>query len=98
MLEAPKHYLHALRRQPFFEGKTGDEALLHVSLEKPLSQWLGNYRRGVKERAIALGIWDQIFTGGVDVQEVISDGFEKEAIGIELKRRRIEKIQQQCEA
>ncbi|WP_041963677.1 CCA tRNA nucleotidyltransferase [Sulfurospirillum cavolei] len=98
VLEAPKHYLHALRRQPFFEGKISDEALLHVSLERSLSQWLGNYRCGVKERAIALGIWDQIFTGGVDVQEVIADGFEKEAIGIELKRRRIEKIQQQCEA
>ncbi len=98
VLEAPNHYLHALKRQPFFKGNIADEELLHVSLERPLSQWLGNYRRGVKERAIVLGIWDQIFTGGVSVQEVIADGFEKEAIGIELRRRRIEKIHQQCEA
>jgi len=72
--------------------------LLHVSLEVPISAWLGNYREEMKERALKLGIWNEIFTGNVSVQEVISDGFEKEAIRHELRRRRIEKIKQRCEA
>ena len=97
-LEAPNHYLQMFKDQPFFEGAISDEMLLHVSLELPISRWLGNYREGIKTRAKALGIWDEIFTGGVSVQEVIADGFEKEAIRHELKRRRIEKIKQQCEA
>ena len=97
-LEAPNHYLQTFKHQPFFKGMISDEMLLHVSLEMPISQWLGNYRSGVKERAKTFGIWDEIFTGDVSVQEVIADGFEKEAIRYELKRRRIEKIKQQCEA
>ena len=98
LLEAPNHYLQTFKHQPFFEGEISDEMLLHVSLEMPISQWLGNYRSGVKERAKTFRIWDEIFTGDVSVQEVIADGFEKEAIRYELKRRRIEKIKQQCEA
>ena len=97
-LEAPNHYLQTFKHQPFFEGEISDEMLLHVSLEMPISQWLGNYRSGIKARAQTLGIWDEIFTGDVSVQEVIADGFEKEAIRYELKRRRIKKIKQQCEA
>jgi tRNA nucleotidyltransferase (CCA-adding enzyme) len=98
LLEAPNHYLQTFKHQPFFEGDINDEMLLHVSLEMPISQWLGHYRSGVKERAQMLRIWDELFTGDVSVQEVIADGFEKEAIRHELRRRRIEKIKQQCEA
>ncbi len=97
-LDAPNHYLKTFKYQPFFEGEISDEMLLHVSLELPICEWLGNYRKGIKARACEFGIWDAIFTGGVSVQEVISDGFEKEAIRHELKRRRIEKIKQRCEA
>lgn len=96
MLDAPNHYLQTFKYQPFFEGEISDEMLLHVSLELPLKLWLGNYRNGVKEKACKLGIWNEIFTGDVSVQEVIRDGFEKEAIRHELKRRRIEKIKQVC--
>jgi len=98
LLDAPNHYLQTFKFQPFFEGEISDEMLLHVSLEVPISAWLGNYREGMKERALKLGIWNEIFTGNVSVQEVISDGFEKEAIRHELRRRRIEKIKQRCEA
>ena len=93
-LEAPNHYLSTFKNQPFCEGEVSDEMLLHVSLDMPIKLWLGNYKKGVKEKAKALGIYDTIFTGGVNVQDVIKDGFEKKAIGIELKRRRMEKIKQ----
>ena len=98
LLEAPNHYLQTFKYQPFFEGEISDEMLLHVSLELPIKLWLGHYKKGIKERAQKFGIWEKPFDGGVSVQEVIADGFEKEAIRHELKRRRIEKIKQQCEA
>lgn len=91
-LEAPNHYLNMFKNQPFFEGKISDETLLHVSLDMPIKSWLGNYKEGIKERAKALGIYEDIFTGGVNVHDVIKDGFEKKAIGLELRRRRMEKI------
>lgn len=98
MLDAPNHYLQTFKNQPFFEGEISDEMLLHVSLELPIKLWLGNYRKGVKERACKLGIWNEIFSGNVNVQEVIRDGFTGRTIGEELRRRRMEKIKQLCEA
>jgi len=94
MLDAPNHYLTTFKNQPFFESEVSDEMLLHVALTLPIKSWLGNYKEGIKERAKTLGVYEGIFTGGVDVQDVIRDGFEKEAIGLELKRRRMEKIEQ----
>lgn len=91
-LESPTHYLATFKNQPFIEGEVSDETLLQVALNLPIKLWLGHYKEGIKTRAKALGVYEGIFTGGVDVQEVIKDGFEKEAIGLELKRRRMEKI------
>ena len=93
-LEAPNHYLNTFKNQPFFEGKVSDEMLLHVSLDMPIKSWLGNYKEGIKKRAKEAGIYEDIFTGGEVVQDVIKDGFEKKEIGLELKRRRMEKIKQ----
>lgn len=93
-IEAPNHYLYTFKNQPFFKGEVSDEMLLHVSLDLPIKLWLGNYKEGIKERAKTLGIYEDIFTGGVAVQDVIKDGFEKKEIGLELKRRRMEKIKQ----
>ena len=95
-LEAPNHYLQTFKHQPFFKGMISDEMLLHVSLEMPISQWLGNYRSGVKERAKTLGIWEKPFDGGVCVHEVMRDGFTGRGIGEELLRRKIEIIKQVC--
>ena len=45
-----------------------------------------------------LGVWDEAFSGGVSVEDVMKDGFTHKAIGLELRRRKIEKIKQLCEA
>jgi len=97
-LDAPNHYLSTFKYQPFFEGEISDEALYHVSLDVPISLWLGHYREGIETRAKALGIWDEVFSGGISVQEVINDGFTHKAIGLELRSRKIEKLKQLCEA
>jgi tRNA nucleotidyltransferase (CCA-adding enzyme) len=96
-LEAPNHYLKALKKQPFFQGEISDEALFIVSLDMPLRLWLGHYRKGVKERAVKLGIWEKPYEGGVSVEEVMQAGFEGKKIGEELRRRRIEKIRRVCQ-
>jgi tRNA nucleotidyltransferase (CCA-adding enzyme) len=93
-LEAPNHYLATFKNQPFFEGEIRDEMLYHVSLDMPLALWLGHYREGIEQRAKVLGIWDEVFSGGMSVQDVINDGFTHKAIGLELRRRKIEKIKQ----
>lgn len=96
-LEAPNHYLRVFKYQPFFEGEISDEMLFHVALDMPVSLWLGHYREGIKERAVTLGIWNTSFEGGIKVDAVIRDGFQGKRIGEELRRRRIEKIQQVCQ-
>lgn len=95
-LDAPNHYITLFKNQPFIEGDISDEKLLEISLDMPIKRWLGHYREGIKERAQRLGVWEEIFSGGVCVQEVILDGFEKEAIRVELRRRRLEKLKQVC--
>ncbi len=97
-LDAPNHYRRLFRNQPFLEVEISDEMLLHVSLDMPLCEWLGHYREGVKEKAMALGIWEKPFDGGISVHDVMAEGFEGRGIGEELKRRRIKKIQELCEA
>ena len=97
-LDAPNHYLQIFKNQPFFEGEVSDEMLLQISLEMPIKLWLGHYKTGIKPQALRLGIWDEIFIGGVNVQDVIRDGFVGRDIGEELRRRRIEKIKKLCEA
>ena len=92
-LNAPNHYLQTFKNQPFFEEAIDDKMLLHVALDLPINAWLGHYKEGIKERAIRLGVYDSIFTGGVEVQDVIREGFCKDAIKIELRRRRIENIE-----
>lgn len=97
-LDAPNHYLTTFKNQPFFDGEMSDEELYHVSLDMPISLWLGHYREGIEQRAKVLGVWDEAFNGGISVQEVIHDGFTHKAIGLELRRRKIEKIKQLREA
>ena len=96
MLDAPNHYLRVFKNQPFFEGSISDEMLLNVSLDMPICEWLGHYKKGVRERAMHYGVWEKPFDGGINVQEVMSDGFEGREIGEELRRRRIEKLKQVC--
>jgi len=98
MLDAPNHYRRFFRNQPFLEGDISDEMLLHVSLDMPLCEWLGHYKDGVKEKAMALGIWETSFDGGISVHDVMNEGFEGREIGKELRKRRMKKIQELCEA
>lgn len=91
-INAPKIYFKILLNSPYKLLPIKDEELLHVSLDLPLKHWVGVCQDGLIKKAKKLGIYDDIFSGGVDVQDVIKDGFSGKDIGVELKRRKIKAI------
>ncbi|NOX14707.1 MAG: CCA tRNA nucleotidyltransferase [Epsilonproteobacteria bacterium] len=91
-LEVPKHFVRALKNQPFFQGLVSDSELKTIAIDMPICKWLGNYKKGIKQKAQKLDIWDKTFDCGVSVSDVISDGFEKEEIKKELRRRKLKAI------
>ena len=91
-IEAPRHYIRALKSQPFYDGYISDKVLKEIAIDTPINRWLGNYKKDVKQRAKELGIWDSLFDGGIKVEDVLRDGFEKEEIKKELRRRKLKVI------
>ena len=87
LLEAPNSYLRTFKFQPFFKDIPSNRELYKIAMQIPIKNWLGNYRFEVKTKAKSFGIWDSIYTGGVDIQDVIKDGFTKEEIKKEYNRR-----------
>lgn len=86
-LDAPNHYLRAFKYQPFVLSQMSDRELFFIAMKLPLKLWLGNYKQDIQKRAEKLGIWHEIYTAGLDIQDVIKDGYEKENIKIEYARR-----------
>jgi len=91
-IKAPNRYLHTFKNQPYFAKLPSDKELAIVAIYLPIKDWLGNYKKDIVERAKKLGIYEDVYTRGVDVQDVIKDGFIKQNIKIEYKRRVLEKI------
>jgi len=88
-IDAPKHYYNALKNQRFIQKEVNDETLKEIAIDIPISKWLGNYKKGIKQRAKELGIWDKKYNGGVRVEDVIKDGYKNSDIAKELKKRKI---------
>jgi len=88
-IDAPKHYQSALKNQPYFERYISDSELKIIAIDMPICKWLGNYKKGIKSRAKKLDIWDKVFCGGIKAVEVIADGYKKQEIKKELRRRKI---------
>jgi tRNA nucleotidyltransferase (CCA-adding enzyme) len=95
MIEAPKCYLKVFKNQPFFDKLPSDKDLAILAIDLPIKSWLGNYKKYIVERAKKLDIYESCYTRGITIQSVISDGFEKENIKIEYRRRVLEKIQKE---
>ncbi|MDX1809932.1 MAG: CCA tRNA nucleotidyltransferase [Sulfurospirillaceae bacterium] len=91
-IDAPREYRNIFKNQPFIENDVNDEQLMEIAIDIPIKNWLGNYKKGIIERAKKLDIYEHLYSGGVSVQSVILDGFQKEEIKKELKRRKLEVI------
>jgi tRNA nucleotidyltransferase (CCA-adding enzyme) len=85
-LNAPTRYRRMLLKQKRRPKKISDRFLKALSLHYPLKEWLGANETLIA-RARALGIYERAFNHGIDIQTVIGDGFEREAIRYEFKRR-----------
>lgn len=95
-IDAPKIYYKML----LVSYKTlpiSDEELLYISLDLPLKDWVGVCQKGLVKRAKDLGVFDEIFCGGVYPKDVINDGFSGKDISLELKKRKAQKIKEICE-
>lgn len=86
-LEAPNHYLKTIKNQPYFKSEISDEELLIIAIDMPIKKWLGSYKSNIIERSKKLNIYENIFNGGITIAQVIKDGFEKENIKIEYRKR-----------
>jgi tRNA nucleotidyltransferase (CCA-adding enzyme) len=95
MIEAPNHYINAMKNQPFFLELPTDRELAIIAIDLPIKYWLGNYRKGICQRAKKLDIYDDCYCRGISIQDVIADGFIKETIKIEYRRRVLEKIEKE---
>jgi len=51
-----------------------------IAIDRPIKEWLGNYKKGIEKRAKEQEIWYNVYDGGVKVSDVIADGFEKQDI------------------
>ncbi len=91
-IEAPKSYERAFKNQPFYDRDISDKELKIIAIDTPICRWLGNYKRGIKQRAKEMDIWHEVFDGEVSVSDVIADGFIKEEIKKELRRRKLKAI------
>lgn len=92
-IDAPREYRNIFKNQPFVEEDTiSDAKLLEIAIDIPIKYWLGNYKTGVIARAKELNIYENVYDGGITAHSVIVDGFRKEEIKKELKRRKLEVI------
>ncbi len=91
-IDAPRIYIRILKNQPFIQDSVSDKELKIIAIDRPIKEWLGNYKKGIEKRAKELGVWYNAYDGGVKVSDVIADGFEKQEIKKELRRRKIKCI------
>lgn len=93
-LNAPTRYHRVLSKQKRRPGHITDRFLKALSLHYPIKKWLGA-NVDAAERAKALDIYETSFEHGIDIQGVIRDGFKKEGIRIEHKRRICERLRKE---
>ncbi len=93
-LNAPKIYHKILSKSVYKLLPLSNKELLMISLEIPLKQWVGICQKDLVKRAKNLGVYETKFTGGVEAKDVINDGFRGEKIAQEIKKRKIQIIEQ----
>ncbi|QOG11478.1 CCA tRNA nucleotidyltransferase [Arcobacter sp. FWKO B] len=85
-------YYKFLQKQPSLNFEITDKELLEISLDIPISLWLGALSQDIKNRALKYDIWDKTLDTRILAQDVIKDGFSKESIKSELLKRKLKFI------
>lgn len=93
-LEISNKYQKIFKYQPYFDKIPSSKKLLEIAMHIPIKKWLGNYRPQIVRKAKEFGCFDEVFTGGVNIQDIINDGFCKEAIKKEYTKRVLAKIEE----
>lgn len=76
-------------------NKTPDNfSLYKIALKKPLKQWLGISYKNLKQRAINLKIYENIFNSKINPKDLQNEGYYGKSLGEELQKRKILKIKE----
>ena len=92
-LHTPNGYYKAFRKQKSLPKRRSDRFLAALAMRFGLKEYLGNYKRDVKRRAKALGLWEEPFRP-VAASQLLAEGLRGKALGEELRRRTLQIIRQ----
>lgn len=96
-LPFPNRYGRALKRQKGIPRNPTPRFLTALSLQYPLQNWLGHYRKGVEETARAHRCFEGEFPTGVTPADLLEEGYSGKELGEELRRRKLAKIKETYE-
>ena len=81
-----------LKNQTKVPHKITDRFLGAISLNMPISKWLGVYANNTLIRAKRLGIYYKRFDPGIKPVDLLKEGYSGKELGKELKRRTLEAV------
>ncbi len=93
-LQTPKIYENILLKSPYKLLPLSDQELAQIALKIPLKNWVGICQKNLVKRAKNLGIYHEVFTGGVKTEDILKEGFRGKQIGLELEKRKMQIIRQ----
>jgi tRNA nucleotidyltransferase (CCA-adding enzyme) len=91
-IHTPKLYIKILKNQTKVPHKITDRFLGAISLNMPISKWLGVYANNTLIRAKRLGIYYKRFDPGIKPVDLLKEGYSGKELGKELKRRTLEAV------
>ncbi len=91
-IKAPNIYHKILLKSPYKLAPLKDKELLRIALDIPLNKWVGICQKGLVKRAKKLGVYEEVFNGGVEAKKLIDLGFKGKELGDELRRLKLEAI------
>jgi tRNA nucleotidyltransferase (CCA-adding enzyme) len=86
-IHTPNVYRKILRFQKRVPHRITDRFLGALSLRFPIRQWLGIYAGDAAIRARSLGIYANQFDPGIRPVDLLEEGYNGKALGMELRRR-----------
>lgn len=88
----PKKFIkHITSQKPYVQNITLEELLI-ISLQMPIKNWLGALNEEIIQNAQLYNVYEKPLQTDVKVEDIINEGFEKEAIKKELYRRKVKFI------
>jgi len=93
-LALPNRYKRFLANQKRVPKRVTDRFLGGMALRMPLKAWLGAWEPRLRERAEALGIYDNAFDPGIESKTLMARGLRGAELGTALRRAALERVRE----